>query len=155
MQETSPSCPPNTYLLERDGQSARVFLLPAVESTPAPPAEQPYRSLDPLRLLRKSQDATGYLPLEDTRVPAFYIHSEGGRSYALYDGEDARNETRKLMDIRPESSEIAPSAPPVHVAHITLELFDATSTYTEVQGAKRETTMYKAKGPGGNPWYSL
>ncbi|KAG8905650.1 hypothetical protein FRB99_008491 [Tulasnella sp. 403] len=137
--------PPRTYLFERSGYvSARIYTMPpgysatsCSESSTQPLIVDNSPSFNPFR--RWSKSSQGYEEITD-RGPASYFLKHHKRVWTLYEGagpKDAPYTSRPILTAEGE------------------KFLKTSSTYTELEGERRKATMFKLKGPGGDPWWSV
>ncbi|KAG8895179.1 hypothetical protein FRB99_000715 [Tulasnella sp. 403] len=137
--------PPRTYRFERSGHaSARIYAMPTgysitscSKSTTQPPIADNSPSLSPFR--RWGNAPKGYEEIKD-RGPTSYFLKHHKNVWTLYEGvgiKDAPDISRPILKAEGEKP------------------FRTSSRYTELKGERRKAAMFKLKGRGGNPWWSV
>ncbi|KAG8908372.1 hypothetical protein FRB99_007300 [Tulasnella sp. 403] len=137
---------PTAYVFERVGFcSARItergahLIGPSLPATPQPnDAKVDEGKEDPGSPIDEDDDSVK----DDGHVPdgtGGYLLKRKKRTYTLYDNSVANEFLQTATAI------IKVDLPPP---------FFFTTTFTEVEGAKRQATMYKMDGPEPNAWYS-
>ncbi|KAG8905651.1 hypothetical protein FRB99_008492 [Tulasnella sp. 403] len=133
--------PPRIYRFEWSGYaSARIYTMPigysatfSSESSAQPLIVDNSPSFNPFH--RWSKSSKGYEEITDMG-PASYFLKHHKRVWTLYEGagpKDAPYTSRPILTAEGE------------------KFLKTSSTYTELEGERRKATMFKLKGPGGDP----